>query len=73
MVQNRISSEGVILDTTGAREAVAVVEGKIRSVKEGVRAISNTLPYTVTEKLGDWLVRYVVNRIVLVLTRNSLD
>jgi hypothetical protein len=71
--KNRISSKGIILDTTGAGEAVAVVEGKIRLVKERVLAISNTLPYTLIEKLEHWLVRYVVNRIVLVLTRNSVD
>jgi Reverse transcriptase (RNA-dependent DNA polymerase) len=71
--ENRVSSKGIILDTTGAGEAVAVVERKIRLVKERVRAITNTLPYTLTEKLEGWLVRYVVNRIVLVPTRNTVD
>jgi hypothetical protein len=71
--ESRISSLGIILDTTGAGEAVAVVERKIRYAKERVRAIINTLPYTLTEKLEGWLVRYVVNRIVLVPTRNSVD
>jgi hypothetical protein len=42
-------------------------------VKERVRAISNTLPYTITEKLEGWLVRYVVNRVVLVPIRNAVD
>jgi hypothetical protein len=70
---SRISSLGAVLDTTGAGEAVAVVERKIRQVKERVRAVVNTLPYTLTEKLEGWLVRYAVNRIVLVPTRNSVD
>ena len=71
--ENRISSLGIILDTTGAGEAVAVVERKIRHVKERVRAIINTLPYPLTDKLLQWLVRYAVNRIVLVVTRISID
>ena len=70
--ESKISSLGIILDTTGAGEAVAVVERKIRQVKERVRAIINTLPYTLTEKLEGWLVRFAVNRIVLVPTRNSI-
>lgn len=71
--ENRISSKGVILDVTGAGEAVAVVERKIRLVKERVRAVINTLPFILTEKLEGWLIRYAVNRIVLVPTRNSVD
>jgi hypothetical protein len=71
--ESRISSLGIILDTTGAGEAVAVavVEGNTRYVKEKVRAIVDTLPYTLTEKLEGWLVRYAVNRIVLVIERCS--
>jgi hypothetical protein len=33
----------------------------------------NTLPYPLTDKLIQWLVRFAVNRIVLVATRNSVD
>jgi hypothetical protein len=69
----RGSKLGIILDSTGAGEAVAVVERKIRHIKERVRAIVNTLSYTLTEKLEGWLERYAVNRIVLVPTRNSID
>jgi hypothetical protein len=67
---SRLASLGIILDSTGAGEAVAVV---VRYLKERVRAIINTLPYTLTEKLEGWLVRYAVNRIVLLPTRNSVD
>ena len=49
------------------------LERKIRCIKERVRAIVNTLSYTLTEKLEGWLERYAVNRIVLVPTRNSVD
>jgi hypothetical protein len=71
--ESKITALGIILDTTGAGEAVAVVERKIRYVKERVRAVMNTLPYPLTDKLIQWLVRYAVNRIVLVATRNSID
>jgi hypothetical protein len=64
---------GIILDTTGAGEAVAIIERKIRHIKERVRAIMNTLPNPLTDKLIQWLVRFAVNRIVLVATRNSID
>lgn len=63
----------LIFDTTGADEAVRVVERKIRQVKERLRAIINTFPYRLTEQLQSWLLRYVVSRINLVLTRNNLD
>ena len=61
--QSKISAEGTILDTTGAGEAVRVVERKIRHVKERLRAIVTTLPYRLTEQLESWLLRYVVSRI----------
>ena len=66
---SKIRAEGTILDTTGAGEAVSVVERK----KERVKGISNTLPYKLTEQLESWLARYVVSRINLVPTRNNPD
>ena len=68
---SRLSSLGINLDSTGAGEAVAVVERKIQTVKQRIRAIINTLPYKLSEKLEGWLVRYAVSRIVLQPTRNS--
>ena len=70
---SKISAEGTILDTTGAGEAVSVVERKIRQVKERVRGIINTLPYKLTEQLESWVLRYVVSRINLAPTRNNPD
>ena len=71
--ESKLASIGTALDTTGAGEAVTVVERKIRQVKDKVRAVINTLPYNLTEKLEGWLVRYAANRIVLVPTRNTID
>jgi hypothetical protein len=71
--ENRIAALGIILDTACAGEAVAIIERKNRHIKERVRAIMNTLPYPLTDKLIQWLVRFAVNRIVLVATRNSVD
>ena len=70
---SKINAEGIILDTTGAGEAVSVVERKIRQIKERFRGISNTLPFKLTETLETWLVKYVVSRIVLVPTKNSIE
>ena len=68
---NKVGLRG--LDVTGAGEAVAVVERKIRHIKERVRSVINTLPFELSEKLEVWLVKYAVSRIVLAPTRNSID
>ena len=70
---NKVGLRGIILDTTGAGEAVAVVERKIRHIKERVRSVVNTLPFDLSEKLEVWLVKCAVSRIVLAPTRNSLN
>ena len=41
-------------------------------IKERVRAIINTVPFSLSELLESWLLRYVVNRLNLVPTRNSV-
>ena len=71
--ETKLATIGTALDTTGAGEAVTVVERKIRQIKERVRAVINTLPFKLTDKSEGWLVRYAVNRIVLVPTRNIVD
>ena len=49
--ETKLATIGTALDTTGAGEAVTVVERKIRQIKERVRAVINTLPFRLTEKL----------------------
>ena len=71
-LQSKLAALGIISDSTGAGEAVAVVERKIRVSKERVRAIINTVPFSLSELLESWLLRYVVNRLNLVPTRNSV-
>jgi hypothetical protein len=61
------------LDTGGAGTAVPVVERKIRTVKERIRAVINTLPYEITEKMEEYLVKGAVYSINLVPTRNSIE
>ena len=70
---SKINAEGIIWDTTGAGEAVTVVERKIRQIKERFRGISNTQPFKLTETLETWLVKYVVIRIVLVPTKKIIE
>ena len=62
---------GDLLDTTGAGIAVPVVERKIRTVKERVRAVINTLPYDLTEKLEEWAVKAAIYSVNLVPTKNA--
>jgi len=64
---------GNILDTGGASISVPMVERKIRTIKERIRAVINTLPYSLTEKLEEWLVRGSIYTINLVPTRNSYE
>ena len=40
-------------------------------IKERVRAIINRIPFSLSELLESWLLRYVVNRLNLVPNRNS--
>jgi Reverse transcriptase (RNA-dependent DNA polymerase) len=62
-----------LLDMSAAGVAVPVVERKIRTVKERIRSVLNTLPFELTEKLEEWLVRGATYSINLVPTRNSYD
>lgn len=77
--ESAISSEffqsklGEKLDIGGAGTAVPVVERKIRTVKERIRAVINTLPFEITEKMEEFLVRGAVYSINLVPTRNSVE
>ena len=64
---------GNLLDTGGASISVPMVERKIRTVKERIRSVINTLPYHLTEKLEEWLVRGSIYTINLVPTRNSYE
>ena len=70
---NKVGLSGIVLDVTGAGEAVAVVERKIRHIKERVRSVVNSLPFSLNEKLEVWLVKCAVSRIVLAPTCNSLN
>jgi hypothetical protein len=70
---NKVGLKGVVLDVTGAGEAVAVVERKIRHMKKRVRSMVNFLLFSLNEKLEVWLVKYAVGRVVLAPTRNSLN
>ena len=65
--------DGPDFDITGGEEAVASIERKIRDLKDGVRGKINTLPFKLSDALEGWLVRYVISRINLMPTTNSID
>ena len=64
---------GSLIDSGGAGISVPMVERKIRTIKERIRAVINTLPYNLTEKLEEWLVNGAIYSINLVPTRNSYE
>ena len=70
---NKVGLRDIILNDTGAGEAVAVVERKIRHIIERVRSVISPLSLKLSEKLEAWLVKYAVSRIVFAPTRNSID
>jgi hypothetical protein len=45
-IRKSLANEGVALDSTGRDEHVGDVEGYVHTVKEGIRATYNTLPFT---------------------------
>ena len=49
------------------------MERKIRQIKERLRGVSNTLLYKLTETLETWLVKYIIGRIIIVPTKNSIE
>jgi hypothetical protein len=51
--ESRIAALGIILDATGAGEAVAIIERNIRHIKERIRAILNTLLYPLTTVVSE--------------------
>jgi hypothetical protein len=58
--RGNLSLTGIILDITGAGEAVAVVERNVRQEKERFYAVSNTLPIKRTVAIEAWLVKFAV-------------
>ena len=64
---------GDLLDVGGAGVAVPAVERKIRTVKERIRAVINTLPFELTQTLEEWCVRGSAYTINLIPTSNSSE
>jgi hypothetical protein len=62
-MEEKLSNAQIILDTAAHGDAVAIVERRIRTIKERVRGIFNTLPFMVCALLLKWLVQYAVYRI----------
>ena len=70
---NKVDLRGIVLDVTGAGEAVAVVERKIRHMKERVGSVIKSLPFSLSKKLEVRLDKYAGSIIVLAPARNSLS
>ena len=68
-----IAKTGHRIDSGGAATHVPMVERKIRTLKERVRSMVCTLPYNLTEKLEEWLVKAAVYSINLIPTVNDIS
>ena len=62
-MEEKLSNARIFLDTTAQGDAVANVERRIRTIKERVRGIYNTLPFMLCGSLLRWLIQYAVYRI----------
>ena len=62
---------GIVIDTAGPGQHVPVVERKIQTVKERVRAHVNTLPFVMTQLLLTMCVLFCVSRLNMQPTRMS--
>ena len=60
------------IDTSGG-EHVPIIERKIRMVKERIRGVLNTLPFTLTEQLEEWLIQNLIYFINYVPMRTSVE
>ena len=65
--------EGIELDPTAGAAAVSDVERKIRTVKERMRGVINTLPYKLSIRLEDWLLQSCLYYISFQPTVNTND
>jgi hypothetical protein len=58
-----LAAKGIVLNPAGTGKHVPTVERKIREIKEVMRGIYNTLPYTLPHTLISWLAYFAVTRI----------
>ena len=66
-------AEGIELNLASPGQHVPVIERAIRQVKERIRAIVTTLPYTLPPKLMRYLIDYVIMMINLFYKHGSND
>lgn len=70
---SELNAQGITVNPSGAGQHVPVVENKIRQVKERVRGILNTLPFTLPASLMWWLVKFCVSRLNMVPRNTKVD
>jgi len=69
---DRLAAMSIFLNPAGGAP-VPVVERKIRLIKERVRAVYNTLPFVLPQRLMKWLVTFAVKMINFLPTTNACD
>ena len=72
-MSEELSGLGVVLDVAGPGQHVPVVERKVQTIKERVRAHENSLPYVMTRLLLTMCVLFCVSRLNMQPSRMSVD
>ena len=66
-------SNSIEVVSTGATSGIDIIERQIRPIKERLRGIWNTLPYSIPKSLEKFMVKFVVCRLNSEIKSNSLD
>jgi hypothetical protein len=72
-MSEELSGLGIVLDVAGPGQHVPVVERKIQTIKERVRAHKNSLPYIMTRLMLTMCVLFCVSRLNMQLSRMSVN
>jgi Reverse transcriptase (RNA-dependent DNA polymerase) len=72
-MSEELAGLGIVLDIAGPGQHVPVIERKIQTIKERVRAHENSLPYVMTRLLLTMCVLFCVSRLNMQPSRMSVD
>jgi hypothetical protein len=66
-LKSELNANGIVVNPSGPGQHVPDIERKIREVKERMRTVLHSLPFTLPQSLLAWLVYYAVRQINIVI------
>jgi hypothetical protein len=72
-MKSELNAMGIEVNSAGAGQHVPVIENKIRQIKERIRAVLNTLPFTLPASMLKNLVFYSVKCLNMMPCRTRMD